>query len=209
MARGGRSHPLVIYREVLNRSWPEILALGFFLAVLAWPLYKDPLGQLQPWRWKGMLALGIGTIVFSLILLIMRRLAYVRVFPKYLKLATPFLRVNISHKRLLRTATTEMQVLFPPDKLRGWKRDLIAPLGGRTAVVLELNGWPASPGILHIFLSPFFFKDKTPHFVILVDDWMRFSTELESLRRGDEGTSPPEPRTSDRSILSRLPHKKP
>ena len=209
MARGGRSHPLVIYREVLNRWWPETLALGFLLAALAWPVHNDPLGQAQPWRWKGLLAVGIGTIAFSLVLLLMRRLAYVRVYPKYLKLVTPFLRVNISHKRLVRTSTTEMQVLFPPGEFRGWKRDLIAPLGGRTAVVLEMNGWPASPALLRFFLSHFFFKDRTPHFVILVDEWMQFSTELESLRRGDGDTSPRKPRTYDPSMLSRLPNKKP
>jgi hypothetical protein len=209
MARGSRRHPLVIYREVINRWWPETLTLGIFLAALAWPIYQDPLGQAQSWRWKYMLALGVGTILYSLFLLVMRSKAYVQVFPTYLKLVTPFLRLNISHKRLRRTAITEMQALFPPEKLHGWKRNLIAPLGGRTAVVLELNGWPASPEVLRIFLSRFFFKDKTPHFVILVDDWMRFSTELESLRRGDEATPPRQTRTYDQSILSRLPHKNP
>ena len=101
-----------------------------------------------------MLAVGIGTIAFSLVLLLMRRLAYVQVYPKYLRLVTPFLRVNISHKRLVRTSTTEMRVLFPPGEFRGWKRDLIAPLGGRTAVVLELNGWPASPADAALFPLP-------------------------------------------------------
>ncbi len=208
MARGGRRHPLVIYRQVLNRWWPKTLGLGILLLALTWPIYKDPLGQVQSWRWMGMLALGAGTILFALLLLVMRGMAYVQVFPTYLKLVTPFLRLNISHKRLRRSTTTEMRALFPPDRMRGWKRDVIAPLGGRTAVVLELNGWPASPGMMRVFLSPFFFKDKTPHFVILVNDWMRFSTELESLRRGDAAAPPKPPRAQDQSILSRLPRKK-
>ena len=207
MAGSGRKYPLVIYREVLNRWWPETMALGFFLVMLAWPVYKDPLGKVQSWRWIGMLALGAGTFLFSLLLLVMRSMAYVQVFPAYLKLVTPFLRLNISHKRLHRSTTTEMRALFPPAKMRGWKRNVIAPLGGRTAVVLELNGWPASSELLHVFLSSFFFKDKMPHFVILVDDWMRFSTELESQRRGDEAAPSREPRTYDPSILSRLPRK--
>ena len=63
--------------------------------------------------------------------------------------------------------------------------------------------------MLRFFLSRFFFKDRTPHFVILVDDWMRFSTELESLRRGDGDTSPANRDTYDPSMLSRLPNKKP
>ena len=207
MAGSGRKHSLVIYREVLNRWWPETMVLGFFLVTLAWPVYNDPLGKIQSWRWIGMLALGAGTFLFSLLLLVMRSMAYVQVFPAYLKLVTPFLRLNISHKRLRRSTTTEMRALFPPEKMRGWKRNVIAPLGGRTAVVLELNGWPASSELLHVFLSYFFFKDKMPHFVILVADWMRFSTELESQRRGDAAAPSRQPRTYDPSILSRLPPK--
>lgn len=208
MGRGGRRYPLVIYRQVVNRWWPETLGLGVLLLALTWPIYKDPLGQVQSWRWKYMLALGVSTILFSLLLLAMRGMAYVQVFPTYLKLVTPFLHLNISHKRLRRTATTEMRMLFPPEKMRGWKREVLAPLGGRTAVVLELTGWPASPKLMRVFLSHFFFKDTTPHFVILVDDWMRFSTELESLRRSEAATPPQQARVQDQSILSRLPRKK-
>jgi hypothetical protein len=207
MARGGHRHPLIIYREVINRWWPEILVLGLILAALAWPVYKDPLGQAQPWRWKGMLGLGAGIVVMALMLLAMRGMAYVQVFPSYVRLVTPFLRLNISHKRLLRSTTAEMRTLFPPQKMRGWKRDVVAPLGGRTAVVLELNGWPASPELMRVFLSPFFFKDKTPHFVILVNDWMRFSAELESMRSGGGTARPNPPRPLNQSILSRLPNK--
>lgn len=207
MARGGRRYPLVIYRHVVNRWWPEILGLGIILLTLAWPVYHDPLGRAQSWRWIGLLLLGGGTILTALLLAALRRLAYVQIFPTHLKLVTPFLRLNISHKRLRRAVTAEVRTLFPPGKMRGWKRDVIAPLGGRTAMVLELSGWPAAPELLRWFLSPFFFKDKTPHFVILVDDWMRFSTELESLRRGETPSRPAPRRAADQSILSRLPRK--
>jgi hypothetical protein len=207
MARGGRRHPLVIYREVINRWWPDTLIMGLILVGVAWLVYRDPISQFEPWRWKGTLLLGAGTVIFALLLLAMRSMAYVQVFPTHLKLVTPFLRLNISHKRLRRSITTEMRALFPPNKMRGWKRDVIAPLGGRTVVVLELNGWPAAPELLRVFLSPFFFKDKTPHFVILVNDWMRFSTELESLRNGEGTAKPKQSRSINQSILSRLPRK--
>jgi hypothetical protein len=54
-------------------------------------------------------------------------------------------------------------------------------------------------------LSPFFFRDKTPHIVILVKDWLRFSSELDSMRLSRKQVPVARPR--DRSILSRLPHK--
>ena len=207
MERGGRRYPLVIYREMINRWWPATLFLAFVLLVVAWLVYRDPIWRVQSWRWVGVLWLGGFSFLFTLMLLVLRSLAYVQAFPSFVKLVTPFLRLNISYKRLRRYTTAEMRALFPPSKLRGWKYDLMAPLGGRTAVVLELTGWPVQPKFLRIFLSPFFFKDKAPNFVILVNDWMRFSTELESMRSGGGSSSPNRPRPRNQSILSRLPHK--
>jgi len=76
-------------------------------------------------------------------------------------------------------------------------------LAGKTAHVIHLNGYPLPPGLLRLFLSPFFFKDKTPHLVILVRDWLRFSTELDSIRL-DGGQKKPRRKKRNRSILSRL-----
>jgi len=81
-------------------------------------------------------------------------------------------------------------------------------LAKMTALVVELTGYPMSQSTLRLFLSPLFFKDKTPHFVILVDDWMRFSNELDSVRSGAGPSSPQTQRPSGNSILSRLPNKK-
>lgn len=208
MARRARRHGLLIYREVLNRFSSVSLVLGLFLALLAWALYRDPLGQAQAWRWQAMVAVAGGTVLFSLLLFLMGRLAYVQVQPNYLKLVTPFFRVNISHKRLISSTTAEMGALFPPKSMRGWKGDLVAPLAKRTALVLELNDFPVPPSVLRVFLSPFFFKDRTPRLVILVNDWMRFSTELENLRLGYVEPGSGTPSASDRSILSHLPGKR-
>jgi len=61
--------------------------------------------------------------------------------------------------------------------------------------------------LLRMFLSRFFFKDKTPHFVILVKDWMGLSTEIDSFRTGDDSYEKPARKRGNDSILSRLPKK--
>jgi hypothetical protein len=100
-----------------------------------------------------------------------------------------------------------MKLLFPPKEMSGWMKDIFAPLASQTAIVLELKSYPISPVLLRMFLSKFFFKDKTPHFVILVKDWMGLSSEMESFRSGDHSNpKPARKRTSD-SILSKLPKK--
>ncbi len=205
MPRRGRRYPLLLYTRMLDLWWPLVLILALGLFALAWAVrlyYPDPS---LAWRWMTLAAVG-GIVLFSsLFLFAIRRSGYVQLFPDHFRLVTPFLRLKVSYKRILRTSSATMGALFEARGLKGWKREILIPLARRTAVVVELNGFPASQGLLRAFLSPFFFRDRTPHFVLLVDDWMRFSGELESLRRGGE----PEPskRPVDRSILSRLPHK--
>jgi hypothetical protein len=206
MARG-RRYPLIVYRHMLNRWWPALIAIGLGMFALAYSEYIHPLAQFIAWRWQ--LATGVGglAIFVGLFFIFIRYFAYVRVYPSYLKLVTPFMRVNISYKRIRKTTTTEMRHLFPPKSLSGWMQDILAPLANLTAMVIEFNSHPVSPWVMRLFLSRFFFKDKTPHIVILVNDWMLFSAELESMRSNTDPT-PTLPRKRSRdSILSRLPQK--
>lgn len=207
MAKVRRRYPLVIYTHMIDRWWPAILLLGLALASLAWPLYQNPFMRLaEPWRWQAMALLG-GTVVFiSLVMASFRKSGYVQLFGDHLRLVTPFLRMNISYRRILRTTTVSFGATFPPKSISGWRREIITPLASMTAVKIDLNAFPLPLPALRFFLSPFFFKDSTPHFIILVKDWMGFSTELESLRVS--GKMPiPEQKITDQSILSRLPRK--
>jgi hypothetical protein len=203
MAKAGRRYHLVIYSHMLNRWWPATLTLSLALFGVAWGVSFTPEGRAQPLLVDATTGLGWLAFVFTLFLFIIRKAAYVRPFPTYLRLVTPFLRINISYKRLRGTTTSEMRALFPPTSLSGWRREIIAPLSGMTAIVINLSEYPVPPAVLRWFLSPFFFKDKTPHFVILVKDWLRFSAELDSMRFIGKQAVKARPR--DRSILSRLP----
>jgi hypothetical protein len=85
--------------------------------------------------------------------------------------------------------------LFPPKSLSNWNRELLEPMFGNTAIVVHLTSYPLPRGVLRLFLSPFFFYDKTPHFILVVADWMAFSTELDSRRiSGKVPRQPPKPR---------------
>jgi hypothetical protein len=207
MARAGRKYPLIVYQHMLNRWWPAMIAMGLGMFAWAYSEYIDPLGRFITWRWQLLGGIGALAIFIGLFFLLIRHAAYVQPTDTYLKLVTPFMRVNISYKRIRKTIPTEMYHLFPKKSLSGWMQDIFAPLANKTALVIELNGYPVSPRLLRLFLSRFFFKDKTPHLVILVKDWMMLSAELDS-KRTDTGPRPSEPRkrTKD-SILTRLPQK--
>ena len=206
MAKAGRRFPLLFYRAMMNRWWPVTLTLSLGLLLLAWPVYSHTLTRADAWRWQGLVGLASLSFGFTFVLIVMRSFAYVQAFPTYVKLVTPFLRINISYKRLRKTTSAEVGAVFPPTSVRGWKREVIAPLASKTALILDLNSWPADPKMLRLFLSSFFFKDKTPHFVFLVDDWMRLSMEIDSMRTGG-ATAQEQKRPGSQSILSRLPRK--
>lgn len=205
MAKAGRRYPLVIYTHMLNRWWPATLTLSLALLGVAWGVSFTPEGKAQPYLVDVTMGLAGIVFVFTVFLFFIRNAAYVRPYPTHLRLVTPFLRINISYKRFRGTKTSDMRALFPPDSLSGWRKEIIAPLSSMTAIVINLSQFPVSPAILRLFLSPFFFKDKTPHFVILVKDWLRFSAELDSMRF--IGKQTPKARPRDSSILSRLPRK--
>jgi hypothetical protein len=203
MAKGGKRYPLVIYTHMIDRWWPAIFALGIALLGLAWALHNWGFEQ---WRWLTFASIGGLNLFLGFIFLLLRKSAYVQPFSDHLRLATPFLRLNISYKRFLSTSSANIGGLFPPTSVSKWQAEIIRPLAKMTASVIQLRGLPMSQSSLRLFLSPFFFKDKTPHIVILVKDWMKFSSELESMRAGGADVSAPQ-KKRENTILSRLPSK--
>ena len=207
MARGGRKFPLIVYQHLVGRWWTPMVAIGLVMFALAYEQYGHPVYKFIPWRWQTLAGIGGLAVFVGIFFFLIRQLAYIQAFPGYIKLVTPFIRINISYKRLHKTTTSEMKHLFPPKSMSGWVRDIFAPLASQTAIVLELKSYPISPVVLRLFLSRFFFKDKTPHFVILVRDWMGLSSEIDSFRHRGDLTPPPARKRSNDSILSRLPKK--
>jgi hypothetical protein len=202
-----RKYPLIVYRHMLDRWWPAMIAIGLGMFALAYSEYIDPISRFIAWRWQLFAAIGILAVLVGLFFLILRHFAYVQVFPTYLKIVTPFLRLNISNKRITRTSTAEMRQIFPRKSMSWWIQDIFAPLASRTAVVIELTSYPISPRVMRMFLSRFFFKDKTSHLVILVKNWLVFSTEVESMRSNTNPESANRSKRPQDSILSRLPQK--
>lgn len=191
MARGGRKYRLLIYPVMLNRWWPVPLTLaiifGLYLGIL-WAAELFWQGNPLP-RPTDTLNIGIGGLagfcfLFTLFFLAVRNAAYVQLFPGYLRVSTPFFRFNLSYKRIVRTSTSEVSAIFPMKSISSWRAEIIEPLAFRTANILHLKGYPIPRFWLSMFLSPFFFMDKTDHLVLILDDWMRFNAEYDSMRLG-------------------------
>ncbi len=189
MAKSGKRYPLLFYRRAMDRLWVATLFLGIILgSVWLWFWMSDtPL--ITPGSETWLLAGSVAALGFTAFAFIARRAAYVQPQRDHLRLVTPFLRMNISYRRIRSVHPASFQQLFPPGKASWAQRSFLEPFYGRTAVVIDLTSYPMSPGLLRFFLAPQMFSPQSTGFVFLVPDWMEFSTELDTFRSA-QGQAP-------------------
>jgi hypothetical protein len=182
--KNGNHHPLLLYRRVMNRLWASTFVLGLLL-LLVWGwgwFYTTPLLEGGENIWLAVA--GLISLAFALFALLGRGMAYVQPNRDHLRLVTPFLRMNISFRRLRNSHPVVFTQLFPPTEASWAQRNLLSPFYGKTAVVVELTDYPMNPRLMRFFLAPQMFSPRSKGLVFLVPDWMAFSTELDSFRGG-------------------------
>ena len=178
----GQRFRLLLYKRFFDRLWKATLILGLLLAGVWWQGQLDfilPISpQIDPW----VLLAALVVLMFSLFAMLARNMGYVQARQDHLRLVTPFLRLKISYRRIRSVHPAEFHQLYPPAEA-GWaERRLLEPFYGDTAVVVELDAYPLSPGMLRFFLPPQMFYTQGPGFVFIVTDWMALSTEVDSMR---------------------------
>ncbi|MCC7130004.1 MAG: hypothetical protein IT297_06340 [Anaerolineae bacterium] len=180
-SRKGTRHPLLMYRRMMDRVWKYTLVLGLVLAVATrWHLLRER----DIFGWSSniwIFAAAALSLIVCIFAFVTRYMAYVQVREDALRLYTPFLRLKISYRRIRSVHPVLLQQLFPPEKSTWAQRSFIEPFYGLTALVVELRGYPMDPNLLRLFLPKQMFSPRSPGFVIMVKDWMKFSTEFDSL----------------------------
>jgi len=186
--RTGSRYTLLLYKRVMDRLWKSTLFLGLILLGLWGWGWFSPLVLIEAQNSAWLLA-GAGLVLgFTLFAFFGRNMAYVQAQPDHLRLVTPFLRTNISYRRVRSVHPANFQQLFPPNEARWAEKRLLEPFYGQTAVVVDLSDYPIPPVFLRLFLAPQMFSKSNKGFVLLVPDWMAFSTEMDTFRGGQTTT---------------------
>lgn len=179
--KAGKRHPLLMYQRLMDRLWQPTLALGLLLAAIFALAWFTPISILQPGNELWLLIGAAGCLAFSLFAFLARRVAYLQPRRDHLRLVTPFLRLSISYRRIRSVRSADFNQLFPPGKSSWAQRSYLEPFYGRTVIVLELSSYPLPPALLRFFLAPQMFSKQSTGLVLVVPDWMAFSTELDSM----------------------------
>lgn len=176
----GERHTLLFYRRSMTRMfWTTLILGGILMAAGSFSLLKPiPILGIPSEVWlfaAGLLALAISAFAF-----VARYMAYVQPRESYLKVVTPFLRFNVSYRRIQSIRPSLLQQIFPPEQSSWSQRSYLEAFYGKTAIVVDMKGFPADPKMLKLFLPGPMFSPRSTGLVLVVPEWIKLSTELDS-----------------------------
>ncbi len=157
----GARHPLLYYRRTMGRLWKSTLLLGIVLIVALGFITLEPTTILGLDGQSWLIVAIVVAFALSIFAFFARWMAYAQAQATSLKIITPFLRFHISYKRMRSVRPSLTQQLFPPEKSRWSERNYLTPFYGKTALVVELNGFPLNPALLKLFLPDVMFTRTT------------------------------------------------
>lgn len=164
----------------MGRLWQATMLLGVILAGLWWQLTSGDAPLIETPHTALILVGALVCLVFSLFALVARTMAYVQPQRDHLRVVTPFLRLKISYRRFRSVHPASFSKLFPPHE-SGWAEEqFLEPFYGMTAVMVDLSAYPLPRPILRLFLARQMLTRQKPGLILLVDDWMSLSNEIDT-----------------------------
>jgi len=177
----GSRHILLLYRRTMGRIGLATFTMAVvFLGAGAFSLLKSgEIFGLSVDAW--LLMIGALSLALSVFSFVGRYFAYVQPCDSYLRVVTPLLRFKVSYRRVRSFKPLQVQQLFPPNESSWAQRSFLEPFFGKTAIVMELSGFPMHPILLKMFLPAQMFSPRSTGFVLIIPEWIKLSTELDSL----------------------------
>ena len=175
----GKKHPLLFYRHTMQRLWRISVMLDIVLWITWWFASARLSAWMKEFIWYGA-ALVLGIAIFSRLA---RNMGYAQAKADHLLLATPFLRLKISYRRIVSARPMDFVQLYSPKKMSWADKRFAQPYFRKTILAVILNGYPMPKALLRFFFPKFMFHPKeNSGFVLVVPDWIALSTEIDSFQ---------------------------
>jgi hypothetical protein len=174
-------HKLLVYQWLSNRYRGLLLLLWVLLLVLGLydfnirPIFGD-----NVW-YMAWVAAAVSFVLWLYYGVLVRR-AGVVIQPRLLLVRGPLRTMKISYGRINTVTSTQLVRHHAPGQQKGVNRTLVEALGGQTCLHIALHSLPKQYKWRHYWYSPFLFSELNPGLLLVVDDWMALSRQLEVAR---------------------------
>jgi len=175
-------HILLLNKRMMDRLLFPSFILGLLLGVIWWWSNFMDTTIIENGNNAWIAVSAFVALSFTLLAFVTRRMAYVQAYNTHLRIVTPFLRLNISYKRIRNTHPADFHQLFPANRASWAQTRFLAPFYGMTAVIVEMHSFPISPKLLRLFLPSQMFSKNAEGLVLLVPEWMKLSTDIDTYR---------------------------
>lgn len=174
----GNQFPLLIY----SHHWKRWSCMGPLLVIASVALFlvAPRLDIPEMLRWLALFPALAGIMLF-LYGLLTRHVPSVRLTRKYLRIQGPLYPLAISYNRVTGTRPVQTSSVFDPKHDRAARSAWPPKYWGMTALIVELKQFPVSESWLHLWLDRHLFLPNGTGLVLLVNDWMELSQQLDSI----------------------------
>lgn len=177
-----KKHKILLYEFASRRIRNKLLLLWLILLALA--VYDQfmtrVLGEFWFVVWLLVPLLAALWIYYAFLL---RRSALI-VMPKYLVLQGPLASVKISYGRITSTTSSHMGQHYDLKTLKGRDRFVVEPLYDYACGFIELYSFPKGLNKKQRKrFSRFLFSPRRPGLLLVVNDWMKLSRDIEVARQ--------------------------
>ncbi|HDQ70922.1 MAG TPA: hypothetical protein ENN19_02365 [Chloroflexi bacterium] len=111
-----------------------------------------------------------------------RRLAWVQCRRTHLRVQAPIFSVAISYGRIKEALPTVFHEIFDPRQEKAARRNWLGLYWNKTTILVRLTDYPVNKMWLRLWLSPYLLSPDTPGLVLLVEDWMALSRQIDDYR---------------------------
>jgi hypothetical protein len=176
----GKRFRLLIYERMWQR-WALSSLLVALASAALWAL-APRIPFFHPSLRLLILVQTLASLVILVYAFLARRMAWVQCRSGYLRIQTPIYPLAVSYARIKMVRPSNFAQIFDPAKEKPGRRNWLRPYWGMTAVVLEVSKLPVNEKWLRLWFNPYLLAPDVAGFVLLVDDWMALSRQLDDFR---------------------------